>query len=310
MSSNHHSLLFDNNLRRKDGTNCKNPQEMAPSNSSRRSCRSAQALLSWTTTTRTIDEWRKLEFNEILKLKLLTNWDSSVQLCFPYYLPASIYLIHVNSTSILYFPFSSCIDQCIPRSNHMQRVSRSTSGITARRSSASCSRSGKAEPAWVVVVATTDSNRKALEKPCLAQRPHHLDFGQKSLSPHESDFHGKKWRALTWAEVKKNWRNNNKWNTASLHVAASGTIRRTAETRPRKSLSWCCAGASSSHSIQMNGLTILEVKSSKKTPVVQPENTKLRVCFLCMGLLVLFRSRKIRQFSALKGILQKHKACI
>lgn len=180
-----------------------NPQEMAPSNSSRRSCRSAQALLSWTTTTRTIDEWRKLEFNEILKLKLLTNWDSSVQLCFPYYLPASIYLIHVNSTSILYFPFSSCIDQCIPRSNHMQRVSRSTSGITARRSSASCSRSGKAEPAWVVVVATTDSNRKALEKPCLAQRPHHLDFGQKSFSPLKSDFHGKKWRALTWAEVKK-----------------------------------------------------------------------------------------------------------
>lgn len=42
----------------------------------------------------------------------------------------------------------------------------------------------------------------------------------------------------------------------------------------------------------MNGLTILEVKSSKKTPVVQPENTKLRVCFLCMGLLVLFRSWK------------------
>ena len=133
---------------------------MAPSNSSRRSCRSAQALLSWTTTTRTIDEWRKLEFNEILKLKLLTNWDSSVQLCFPYYLPASIYLIHVNSTSILYFPFSSCIDQCIPRPNHMQRVSLSTSGITARRSSASCSRSGKAEPAWVVVVATTTAIEK------------------------------------------------------------------------------------------------------------------------------------------------------
>ena len=160
--------------------------------------------------------------------------------------------LHLNSTSILYFPFSPCIDQCIPRSNHMQRASL-TSGITARRSSASCSRSGKAEPAW-------PSDRTTWIW---------------------SEIANKLWDRCSWEKMTRSnmssTKCSNKWNTASLHVAPLG-LSDAQQTRVQGRACHCAAQGRAVRTAS-KWMVWEFLKSSQKTPVVQPE---IRKCILTM----------------------------
>ncbi len=166
----------------------------------------------------------------------------------------------------------------------MQRASL-TSGITARRSSASCSRSGKAEPAW-------PSDRTTWIW---------------------SEIANKLWDRCSWEKMPRSNMSSTKcsyylWNTASLHVAPLGL----SDAQQRRVQGRACHCAAQGRAVRTASKWSENSWSHPKRPqwCSQKYENAFWVCFLCMGLLVLCRSWKIHQFSAVKGILQKHKACI